>query len=103
MAPGRIGPIHSSSDWRIRMGRLRIPGHWDLRHVGGLLWFGAGSFSLHRRLGYLVVDRDTPDVRLTQGFPLPSPTTPTRAVLVWIFSSGADGAVFCMVAVAIKV
>ena len=52
-----------ASDWRIRMGRIRIPGHGDLRHVGGLLWFGAGSFDLHRglhRLGCLVVDRGTP-------------------------------------------
>ncbi len=63
MASGRIGPIHSSSDWRVRMGRLRISGNGDLRHVGGLLWFGAGSFGLHRglhRLGHLVVDRGTP-------------------------------------------
>jgi hypothetical protein len=63
MASGRIGPIHSSSDWCVRMGRLRISGNGDLRHVGGLLWFGAGFFGLHRglhRLGYLVVDRSTP-------------------------------------------
>ncbi len=63
MASGRIGPIHSSSDWRVRMGRLRISGNGDLRHVGGLLWVGAGSFGLHRglhRLGHLAVDRGTP-------------------------------------------
>jgi hypothetical protein len=63
MASGRIGRIHSSSDWCVRMGRLRVPGNGDLRHVGGLLWFGAGFFGLHRglhRLGYLVVDRGTP-------------------------------------------
>jgi len=48
------------------------------------------------------VDRDTPGA-VNPWLPAAKPTTPTRAVLVWIFSSKANSAVFCIVAVAIKV